>query len=373
MPQEIADMVIDHLVESGSLLTHKEKLTLGTCSLVCRSWIPRSRHHLFADIVLHSRTVAEFALLLRSKSCTFAPYVRHISAFRTFTDPEDHHFDKIGKDLKRLTNLTGLMLDGMFHACAPWTEFMSGFPKVTDVSIHFHLSGNSNCVLGMIHTLPSLRKLDISPISPVMFWTGKPPAPSIDIPPQYLTPPPRLHDISTGGITARHILAWMKWYNRLRQVDTLKLSPVPPEDTLQVAENLRLMGGTLRHLKLGWESLFMSNKVYRFASFIDILDLSPFKKLKSITIPQLNDDAQDGAAYERLLKFVLRISSPELESVVIDHPGVGYQLMDWVAVDRFFASPDFPRLRTVHVPRLRDYPEKLPMLHELGLLKIGSE
>ncbi|KAJ7768276.1 hypothetical protein B0H16DRAFT_1716296 [Mycena metata] len=318
------------------------------------------------------RMVAEFGSLLRSKRCTFAPYVRHISAFRTFMEPDHHHFDKIGKDLKRLTTLTGLMLDDMFHACAPWADFMCGFPEVTDVSIHFHLSGNSNCVLGMIHMLPSLRKLRITPISPVVFWTAKPPAPSIDIPPQYLTPPAHLHDITTGGTSARHILAWLKWYSRLPQINILELSPIPPEDVPQVTESLRLMGSTLRHLKLDWESLFMGNTVYQCASFIDILDLSFFKKIKSITIPQLNDDTQDAAAYEGLLKFILRISSPELESVRIHYPGAGYQLMDWAVVDRFFASPDFPRLRIVQVPPLLEYPEKLPRLHQLGLLNTKS-
>ncbi|KAJ6504157.1 hypothetical protein C8R47DRAFT_1316365 [Mycena vitilis] len=373
MPQEIVDMVIDHLVDRG-WPSAADKRALGACALVCRSWVPRSRHHLFRRIVLDSR-VADLIPLLRSENCTFAPYVRHITAFRTHTDPGDHHFDKIGKDLKRLTNVTTLMLDGMFHACAPWADFMSGFPKVTDVSIHFHLTGNSNCVLGMIHMLPALRRLDITPLSPAVYWKGKPPPPSINIPPQYLTPPRHLHSIKTGAESARHIFAWLKWYNCLKQIDQLELSAFPRADTPHVVESLRAMSGNLRHLKLSSEILLSFETVHRFASLIDVVDLSMFKNLQTLGLPKLNRNAQDATAYGQFLKFILRISSPLLESVVFTHPGNGYELMDWAAVDAFFASPNFPRLHTVevNVPALREYfEEKLPLLHELGMLKIAD-
>ncbi|KAJ7678157.1 hypothetical protein DFH06DRAFT_1465919 [Mycena polygramma] len=358
MPQEIIDMVIDHLVESRGWLSAADKRALAACALVCRSWVPRSRHHLFRRIVLDNR-VTNFTPLLRSENCTFAPNVRHITAFRTHTDPGDHHFDKIGKDLKRLTNVTKLMLDGMFHACAPWADFMSGFPKVTDLSVLFHLTGNSNCVFGMIHMLPALRRLDITPLSPVVFWTGKPPPPSIDIPPQYLTPPRHLHSIKTGAESTRHIFAWLKWYNCLKQIDELDLSALPPADVLQVIESLRVMSRNLHHLKLSSEILLSYETVHRF-------------ELTTLGLPKLNKNAQDATAYDQFLKFILRISSPSLESVVFIHPGNGYKLMDWAAVDAFFASPDFARLRTVQVqPSPREYFEgKLPRLHELGVLKI---
>ncbi|KAJ7088636.1 hypothetical protein C8R44DRAFT_892702 [Mycena epipterygia] len=372
-PQEIIDMFIDNLAVGGEFSNDYSKPALAACALVCRSWVPRSRYHLFSHVVLDS-DIAAFAPLLRSDKCTFLPSVRGISAFRTFMDPNDHHFDKIGKDLKRLTNVRTLMLDGMFHACAPWADFMCGFKNVTELSVHFHLAGNSNCVLGMIHMLPSLEQLSVRPLSPVIFWTGSPPPPSIDISPRDLTPPPPLHNLKTGGESARHLLAWLKWYNCLGKIDTLDLSPVPAADESQMNELLSRMGSTLRHLKLGSESLFMGNG-YRYASLLDIVDLSVYKKLKTLEIPKLNSDTQDAAAYEWLLKFILRISAPSLEHVVLDYPGAGYTLMPWTVVDTFFASPDFPRLRTVRIStpeQFNDYfKENLPRLHELGLLKIA--
>ncbi|KAJ7750422.1 hypothetical protein DFH07DRAFT_827686 [Mycena maculata] len=373
MPQEIIDMVIDNVADSPSH-SFKDKRTLAACALVCRSWLPRTRHHLFDDITLN-RSIASFAALLRSEHCTFAPYVRNISAFRTFMDPSDHHFDKIGKDLKRLTNVRTLMLDGMFHACAPWTDFMCGFKHVTELYLHFHLTGNSNCVLGMIHMLPALRRLEANPISPVVFWNSlRPPPPFIDIAPPHLTPPPHLHSIRTGGDSARHILTWLEWFDRLSQIDHLELSPIPGEDKESVLELLRRMGSSLQSLDVRSESVFRD--VFRHPSLLELLNVSMCKKLETLRVPNLNSNAQDVDAYETLRKFILGISAPTLESVIIEYPGERHKLMDWAAVDAFLAFPDFPRLRTVQISvgsQLGGYfEENLPRLHELGLLKVET-
>ena len=44
LPQEIVDDIIDY--------HRNDKPVLGTCSLVCRTWSFRARHHLFADVVI---------------------------------------------------------------------------------------------------------------------------------------------------------------------------------------------------------------------------------------------------------------------------------------------------------------------------------
>jgi hypothetical protein len=165
---EIVDMIMDHVFEpnpSDRLARH----TLAQCALVCRAWVPRSRYHLFRDCVLLSENVVAFGKLLQSYKCTFILSVRHISAFRTFGDPHDADFDEVGQDLARLKNVTSLMLDGMFHAHAEFHGFMCGFKNVTELSLHFYLNGQSNCVMGMLYMLPSIRSLSATPISDVIF------------------------------------------------------------------------------------------------------------------------------------------------------------------------------------------------------------
>lgn len=44
LPAELTDAIIDHL--------HADRLTLATCSLVCRAWRGAAQHHLLATIYL---------------------------------------------------------------------------------------------------------------------------------------------------------------------------------------------------------------------------------------------------------------------------------------------------------------------------------
>jgi len=47
LPPEILDYIADHL--------HDERETLKQCCLASKSWVPRSRKHLFANIVFYTR------------------------------------------------------------------------------------------------------------------------------------------------------------------------------------------------------------------------------------------------------------------------------------------------------------------------------
>jgi len=47
LPPEILDCIVDHL--------HDEPETLKQCCLVSKSWVPRSRKHLFANILFYTR------------------------------------------------------------------------------------------------------------------------------------------------------------------------------------------------------------------------------------------------------------------------------------------------------------------------------
>jgi len=46
LPQEILDLIVDHL--------HDEQATLKTCCVVSKSWVPHVRKHLFARVEFHS-------------------------------------------------------------------------------------------------------------------------------------------------------------------------------------------------------------------------------------------------------------------------------------------------------------------------------
>ncbi|KAK7052269.1 hypothetical protein R3P38DRAFT_3344172 [Favolaschia claudopus] len=405
MPQEILDMVIDAVAGS-----ERYKSSLSACSLVCRLWTPRTRHHLFRNVTLSSlgpnvspieilmnerdgidtnestnededsevSRLAIFASMLRSAYCTFGPHIRSMLIFRTRNCRNDLHYDAMGKDLKRrCPNIKELRLDGLFSASKPYDGLMCGFPNVTHFSIGFHLSGKSNSTLGMIHSLPSLRRLLVRPqiATPLVFCGLHGQGPPYS--PHELLPPRHLHDIETGRENTAHLFSWLRTFKWLEKIDTLKLSPGPADHSQYVVECMNLMGPTLRHLKLDRE-VTLSGRPTRYTSLLHVVDLSKLTNLQTLTLADIHVSHQNPETYVKYLEFLLRISVPsKLETLVIECPACAVEQLDlinWAAIDKFFANgTHFPKLRSVAV-QLRGasskeyFEKKLPLLCDWDLL-----
>ncbi|KAJ7743680.1 hypothetical protein DFH07DRAFT_925294 [Mycena maculata] len=73
LPIELAECIID--------ASRHHPPTLATCSLVCKRWLPRSRHHLFSSLDLSAdwnpepNSVTEFLKIIDSPKSTLIPYV----------------------------------------------------------------------------------------------------------------------------------------------------------------------------------------------------------------------------------------------------------------------------------------------------------
>lgn len=78
LPQELSDMIIDYL--------HNDEAALRTAGLVCKSWFPESRFHLFSDIKLsvynvhnvhnvHNNGLTE---AICAEGSTIPPYILHL-------------------------------------------------------------------------------------------------------------------------------------------------------------------------------------------------------------------------------------------------------------------------------------------------------
>src|SRR5262245_31431042 len=70
LAQELSDNIIDHL--------HDDKPTLRRCGLVCRSWLPSSRFHLFSTICLRYYNIGTALTILCAHNSTISPYVRQL-------------------------------------------------------------------------------------------------------------------------------------------------------------------------------------------------------------------------------------------------------------------------------------------------------
>ncbi|KAF7324979.1 hypothetical protein MKEN_00540300 [Mycena kentingensis (nom. inval.)] len=69
LPAELEDTVID--------FSHTDVKTLATCGLVCRSWRPASRYHLFSSVFLTGQNAVRFAELLKTPATTTNSNIAH--------------------------------------------------------------------------------------------------------------------------------------------------------------------------------------------------------------------------------------------------------------------------------------------------------
>ncbi|KAF8201139.1 hypothetical protein K438DRAFT_1821452 [Mycena galopus ATCC 62051] len=121
-PLEILELVIDAL---GSVSGESRKIP-SACSLVCRRWVPRSRHHLFQKCRLYPSNVLAFGQLLNSPECTLLSRVRWIYVSRNFTVPTDRLFDSVADSVRRMTRVKILELSGIIDTRAA-TSFEYSF------------------------------------------------------------------------------------------------------------------------------------------------------------------------------------------------------------------------------------------------------
>ena len=127
LPAEILDLIIDHL--------HDEPDALKTCCVVSKSWVPRTRRHLFAHV-------------------EFCAQKSHMELWKkAFRDPSDspaHHTRTLTIDGDPITASTDESVDGWIRA----------FRNV----VHLKLSSMSRATLVQFHGIsPAVRSLRLSP------------------------------------------------------------------------------------------------------------------------------------------------------------------------------------------------------------------
>ncbi|KAF9048045.1 hypothetical protein BDZ89DRAFT_1154863 [Hymenopellis radicata] len=163
LPPELCDMIID--------FNHAARKTLARCSLVCRSWIPASRYHMWTAIRLTPTNLDTFLSLISSNQSTFLPYVKTFEIENAFKKIKYYHkfwngWDSIASylsDLPRLRSFTlskvswGLLDDMKWSSSVLYT-----FASVTNLglsNVSFH---DTPQLLAFLCNFPHLRHLTVA-------------------------------------------------------------------------------------------------------------------------------------------------------------------------------------------------------------------
>jgi hypothetical protein len=136
IPQELTEGIID--------LLHDDIHALGTLALVSKSWLPRSRFHLFEELRISQADIDSFLVVLDSPNVTICPYVRCI----TFTaadvlddSPETPWMYGAIRRLTALKAVTSIIFErlkwesGGGDDGGPAAKLKINFPGVTELQV----------------------------------------------------------------------------------------------------------------------------------------------------------------------------------------------------------------------------------------------
>ncbi|EMD34658.1 hypothetical protein CERSUDRAFT_86071 [Gelatoporia subvermispora B] len=94
LPLEIWDEIIDYFGEAG------DRLTLSSCALVCRAWLPRARSHLFRVIYVHTPRHLRRLTKALDRSPEIPPLIKDYTLC-----PDEEAAEVVSRGLKLLSRL----------------------------------------------------------------------------------------------------------------------------------------------------------------------------------------------------------------------------------------------------------------------------
>lgn len=364
IPIELISEIIRHL-------KHHD-MTLRSCSLVCRTWLPLSRYHLFYRIHLHHSNVSSFVALLKSKSGSLiGSYVQQVTIFRELSHPT--WMKEILPVLSLYLHPTSLYLniqnaihrDYLFFESEGYplykedlSVFRDAFQEVTRLSLCLECDTFSEGVQ-VVCAFPLLENLEMHGD----WFLGRKSYVPIDTP----SLPSRVRNISCfqGGST---FFLWL-----LRQPQPTSVTSLSLRDT-SVTEAVKLyvqtLGKTLRHLS--FESNFQQS-----TGPPDHIDISQNVGLHSIALYSQID------VISSAFHLLSQVRSPDIEKIEIGLSDYEFpsSLMDlgqpelWSSLDTVLSTPQFSKLRelTVTMPcSFHKIESLLPMSKSRGILCVAS-
>lgn len=260
IPSEIIDAVVDHVQwgDPSADATYEQQVadkvmrqkTLGRCSLVSKSWLTRSRYHLFTSILSPSRHLdldewMELLVIVDSPLSTIAPFVRTMNL-----NVLSHQNAKLPQFCALLARLTGLttvetLSISMAHFGAVEIEEASiifgGLPKLRHLMLDLCTFATSLQLVQFLSANPCLRQITLGSL------IFERPGSHHDL--SELQVPSHLKTLEIHALDDRGtILEWLTSSKQTSALDALELNNLQAVDSRAVAVFLRMLGGSLKSL-----------------------------------------------------------------------------------------------------------------------------
>ncbi|KAH7913107.1 hypothetical protein BJ138DRAFT_1124656 [Hygrophoropsis aurantiaca] len=334
IPPEITDHVIDHL--------HIDTRMLGICSLVCKSWLPASRFHLFSTISLHPWKKDSFLRLLDSTYSSFAPYVRHlfIREGRGAYTWEKKWLNEALPLMTALTRIESLEIEQIiweFLGTAAKKSFREIFREVKQLRLRQFEFRTGTELVDFLTAFPILETLRLENVK----WE-KETTQLLDA-----SVPSRLRVVGMNYCRKGPVLDWLLTNPGVARVDTVRLGMITARDTPTVSRYLQFLGDSLTELHLHFCSEFYVDG----AGLIDQFNLAQNTQLRKLYIYGLV--VSTDAPLDWVTTLFRQIRSPHMREVSLSfHIADSLedaQAVDWDGFVEVFAKPHFSGLSNVNI------------------------
>ena len=238
IPPELTDNIIHQLWD--------DKPFLELCGLVCRSWVPASRSHLFSDVLLDAKNIGRFIELSRSPHATMARHVRFLEYHAIRKALPWRHIDSLPSfpSLEKLIlNLMPITLLDLDPA-----RLHEKFRTATHLAIFERTFNSLERFNAFLLAFPFLRHLDLNG-----FHVDYPPS---QIMSQGLQLPLCSFSIDDSGFY--RLMRWLS-YHSIPPLRSLRLGSNVVENPDRVSAVLEALGSYLHHLHINVDSQMTSS------------------------------------------------------------------------------------------------------------------
>jgi hypothetical protein len=236
LPPELIDMIIAELCTDSA--------ALASCALVCKSWVPASRHNLFSRITISQTNYSETSQILSSAIAL---------AIKSLTIERITHFGVPHELFGRFSNVTQLtvcdtiVLDANTFSLPAWISLMQNLEMLALENVRIATPGTLRLLLTHSRRLKSLIFREVSFVDPLSDHNLQPLVVGQDT----LVPELKLLMVCWSS----RLLPWLVAHLRnaalrLTTLD-LELEPFPPLNAHSFLESmLEVVGIRLRDFRL---------------------------------------------------------------------------------------------------------------------------
>ncbi|KAJ7143701.1 hypothetical protein C8R44DRAFT_724736 [Mycena epipterygia] len=353
-PAELEDTIID--------LNHSDLATLASCGLVCRSWLPSSRYHLFSSISLNENNAASFLAISKSSLTNIPAVVREVEL----------HFSR--ESLPNLISILSLLTQTKRLRLLPLRDEVAYADVVARVGSDWasrmnilHKFDSFAQVLDCICLCPQLQSLEIRGV-----WKEMGDLSLLSSLPKSL----RTLDLTCD---LDFFLSWLLTLDEIPQISDLTLRSIRVGEIPVVTNHLRILGSALESLKLTFQDydapVVLSRK----------MDLTKNKNLKNLSL-----EGRALGTLASLSEAVYQMHAPGVEALSIrirnrnDAPEGRQACLTypWAIMDNMFTGPTYQSMRSFSVDVIetsthRDIRERdviayisgqMPLLRARGML-----